>query len=147
MDFKERILRSYPEEFSAMGIGKVPLPFYMTYPDYQGNAGDTSAIRDLEYLQQTYPAEVRKYQRKIVEILDKMDYEGSMIYDEYPDRASMRRLADSIVKVLKNEGASKEEQEMGREEWKKTEAIVQVLLCDEIYKRRHGRKRRGYIKF
>lgn len=147
MDFKERILRSYPEEFSAMGAGKVPLPFYMTYPDYQGNAGDTSTIRDLEYLQQTYPAEVRKYQRKIAEILDKMDYEGSMIYDEYPDRASMWRLADSIVKILKNEENSREEQTMSKEEWKKTEAIVQVLLCDEIYKRRHGRKRMGFIKF
>lgn len=147
MDFKERILRSYPEEFSAIGAGRIPLPFYMTYPDYQSNAGDASTVRDLEYLQQTYPSEVRKYQRKIVEILDKMDYEGSMIYDEYPDRASLRRLADSIVKVLKNEEDSKNDQIMSKEEWKKIEAIVQVLLCDEIYKRRHGRKRKGFIKF
>jgi len=147
MDFKERILRSYPEEFSAIGAGRIPLPFYMTYPDYQSNAGDASTVRDLEYLQQTYPSEVRKYQRKIVEILDKMDYEGSMIYDEYPDRASLRRLADSIVKVLKNEEDSKNDHIMSKEEWKKIEAIVQVLLCDEIYKRRHGRKRKGFIKF
>lgn len=142
MDFKERILRSYQGEFSAMGAGKSPLPFYMTYPDYQGSTGDASVVRDLEYLQQTFPTEVRKYQRKIAEILDRMDYEGSMIYDEYPDKASMWRLADSIVKVLKNE-ESPEEQTMSEEEWKKIEAIVQVLLCDEIYKRR----KISYIKF
>lgn len=152
MDFKERILRSYPEEFSAVSAGKIPLPFYMTYPDHQGKAyqrkaDDTSVVRDMEYLQQTYPLEVRRYQQKIAEILDKMDYEGSMIYDEYPDRASLWRLADSIVKVLKNEESSKEERMMSNEEWKKVETMVQILMCDEIYKRRHGRKRMGFVKF
>ena len=65
---------------------KKPLPFYMTHPGYFGPGKENTVLRDLEYLQQTYPLEVRKYQRRVAEILDKMDYEGSMIYDEYPDR-------------------------------------------------------------
>jgi hypothetical protein len=143
MDFKERILRSYPEEFTAVASDRIPLPFYMTYPYYTEDTDNTSIVRDLEYLQQMYPTELKKYQRKIMNILDKMDYEGSMIYDEYPDRASLRRLAESILSILKEEA---ETTDISDKEWEKTGEIVQVLLCSEIYKRRHGRKRTGFIK-
>ena len=60
------------------------LPFYMTYPLPMYYQEEDSIIRDLEYLQQMYPAEAKRYQKVIAGILDKLDYEGSMIYDEYP---------------------------------------------------------------
>lgn len=145
MDFKERIMRMYPDEFNGMEVTKFPVPFYMAYPGYAYN-DETSAIKDLEYLQQTYPSEVRKYMAKITQILDKLDYNGSFMYDEYPDRSSLWRLSDSVVRILKDE-EEKEEAKMSPEEWKKVESIVQILLCNEIYKRRHGRKRMGFIKF
>ena len=50
-----------------------------------------------------YPGEVRRCQRRIAEILDKYDYEGSMIYDEYPDRLSLFRIADTISTILEQE--------------------------------------------
>ena len=87
-------------------------------------------LRDLEYLQQMYPADVKRCQRRIAEVLDKADYEGSMIYDEYPDKCSLRALASSIFTVMKNE-----------EENPPSEDMIQVLLFNEIYKRRHGGRR------
>ena len=63
----------------------VARPFFMTLPGYPGRMDEKEILNDLEYLQQTYPGEVRRCQRRIAEILDKYDYEGSMIYDEYPD--------------------------------------------------------------
>mgnify|MGYP001700307872 FL=1 len=66
--------------------------------------------------------------------MDKYDYEGSMIYDEYPDRFSLYRIADTIGKILE------------RESGKVSGDLIQVLVCDEIYKRRHGGKR-GMIAF
>lgn len=116
-----------------------PLPFYMTHPGYFGSAQAGAALQDLEYLQQTYPREVRRYQGRIAEILDKMDYEGSMIYDEYPDCYSIRRLADTIIHILRQEEAESGEGGMSREEWNVMRNMVQVLLCNEIYKRRHTR--------
>lgn len=92
-------------------------------------------LQDLEYLQQTWPDQVRRCQKRIAQILDKADYEGSMIYDEYPDRYSLQALAKSMQKVLETE----EENAPG-------EDMIQVLLCGEIYKRRHG-GRRGSISF
>lgn len=124
-----------------------PLPFYMTHPDYFGPGKDNTVLQDLEYLQQTYPGEVKKYQRKVAQILDKLDYEGSMIYDEYPDRYCLQRLAKSIIKVLQNEEREAQpEIPTSHEKWIWLEDMVQVLLCNEIYKRRHGGKR-GYFVF
>ena len=50
-----------------------PLPFFMTYPGYLGMGQERKALKDFEYLQQTYPAKVKEYQRRVAEILDKLD--------------------------------------------------------------------------
>lgn len=109
------------------------LPFYMTYPLPMYYQEEDSIIRDLEYLQQMYPAEAKRYQKMISSILDRLDYEGSMIYDEYPDKCSIGALTSSMLRVLQNE-----------EEDPPTEGMIQVLLCNEIYKRRHGGRRGRY---
>ena len=51
------------------------LPFYMTYPLPMYYQEEDAIIRDLEYLQQMYPAEAKKYQKTIACILDHLDYE------------------------------------------------------------------------
>ena len=108
---------------------------------------EKTVLRDLEYLQQAYPNEVKRYQRKIAEILDKFDYEGSMIYDEYPDRYGLQRMAGSIINVLKRENKElPEEEQIPEEKWLWLEDMILVLLCHEVYKRRHGGQQ-GFIKF
>ena len=113
---------------------KGPLPCYMTYPDYYGPGREAQLLQDLEYLQQLYPNDVKRYQRRISEILDKTDYEGSMIYDEYPDKYSLLALAGSMRKVLEIE-----------EEKAPEESMIQVLLFNEVYKRRHGGRRGSFF--
>lgn len=124
-----------------------PLPFYMTYPGYFGPGNESTALRDLEYLQQMYPREVKQYQRKVAEILDKMDYEGSMIYDEYPDRYGLQRMARTVIQVMQNEEKVTEpENPTSAEKWEWLEDMIQVLLFHEVYKRRQG-GRRGFRMF
>ena len=139
MDWKPKAIHSYP--------GNMPLPFFMTYQGYTGAEQEKALLRDLEYLQSAYPNDVKRYQRKISDILDKFDYEGSMIYDEYPDCWGLRRMAGSIIKILQNEEERlPEEERTPNEKWEWLEELVVVLLCHEIYKRRHGRTR-GFIRF
>ena len=106
----------------------VSRPFFMTLPGYPGRMDENEILNDLEYLQQTYPGEVRRCQRRIAEILDKYDY------DEYPDRLSLFRIADTISTILEQEAE------------KVSKDLIHVLVCNEIYKRRHG-GRRGMIAF
>ncbi|MCI9141789.1 MAG: hypothetical protein HFH87_04090 [Lachnospiraceae bacterium] len=134
MEFHSKLLQPLPENKVRGWNG--PLPFYMTYPDYQASNREAMLLQDLEYLQQMYPNDVRRYQRRIAEMLDKADYEGSMIYDEYPDRYSLLALTKSICSVLEKE----EEKAPG-------EDMIQILLFNEVYKRRHGGHRGNFYFF
>lgn len=131
MEFHSKLLQPLPEDKVRGWNG--PLPFYMTYPDYRGAENEARLLRDLEYLQQMYPGDVRRCQRRIAEILDRTDYEGSMIYDEYPDRCSLQALAGSMCRILESEEGNPPAEEM-----------IQVLLFNEIYKRRHGGRRGSF---
>ena len=123
------------------------LPFYMAYSAPYFMQEEDSVLRDLEYLQQLYPAQAKQLQKRIAEILDCMDYEGSLLYDEYPDKWQLYRLGDYIVEILR-----REEEDSGDgghttpEKWECIKDMVQIVLYYEIYKRRHG-SRRGFLKF
>lgn len=104
---------------------------------------EDTVMRDLEYLQEMYPAEAKKYRKVIVDVLDRLDYEGSMIYDEYPDRWQIYRLTQIIVDRIKEQAA---ESGGSATDVAGLEELVQVLLCGEIYRRRHS-NRNGVLKF
>lgn len=124
------------------------LPFYMTYPLPLYYQEEDTAMRDLEYLQQMYPVEAKKYQKAIAGILDKLDYEGSMIYDEYPDKWQMYRLSQNVLDVIKRqEEAENPDVVIPKERLDTIFDLVQIILCYEVYKRRHCRKHNGILKF
>ncbi len=131
------------------------LPFYMSYPFPVNYGSEDAVMRDLEYLQQMYPTEAKRYQKRISSILDKMDYDGSVIYDEFPDRWSLYRMAESILRILRQEETAKIAKEKGKgeeeipeEKWEWLFDMIQILLFYEIYKRRYERNRRsGFLKF
>jgi len=122
------------------------LPFYMAYPLPLYYQEEDTVTRDLEYLQQMYPLEAKKYQKSIAKILDQLDYEGSMIYDEYPDRWQIYRLTQIIVDEIKKMDHDKQEEETQEKDWDRITEFVQVLLCYEIYRKRHS-NRNGILKF
>lgn len=129
-----------------MDRGKI-LPFYMTYPLPLYYEDEHEMIKDMEYLQGQHPIEIRMLQGEIAGMLNLMDYSGSMIYDEYPDRFLLQRhgkdMADKIRKKYKDD---KENPVWKMLEWDGFEEIVMLLLHQEILKRRH-RKNRGYLRF
>ena len=129
------------------------MPFYMTYPLPMYYEDENSIIRDLEYLQHIYPAQAKRYQKVISNILDKLDYEGSMIYDEFPDRWQLYKLSTDILDRIRREEEKDKESdsenggsEASLEKWKWTGDLIQILLFYEIYKRRHN-TRRGILRF
>lgn len=128
------------------------LPFYMAYPNITKEQTGDSIVRDLEYLQQMYPIEIKRYQKRVAELLDRVDYEGSMIYDEYPDRYTLERLARSIVDIIQNEakksGTMNHQVNIKSSEKSFDELynIIFILLNDEVLKRRHGGRRSFYYR-
>jgi len=135
MDFQTQM-----NDFSLSGA---PLPYYLAYSGepcafIRNMPTGDNAAGDFEYFRRTYPVLVAKYQRRVEEILDRIDYEGSMIYDEYPDRLSLNLLADTVGRLLDAEESGK--QEAQQEPDPLLRGLIQVLVCNEIYRRRHRSK-------
>lgn len=120
------------------------LPFYMAYPLPLYYQEEDTVTRDLEYLQQMYPAEAKRYQKIISGILNQMDYEGSVIYDEYPDKWQLYRLTNVVMDKIRHMEA--EVSAADEKQWGHIEEFVQILLYYEIYKKRHT-NHKGILKF
>ncbi len=121
------------------------LPFYMTYPLPLFYEEEDAVMRDLEYLQEMYPREARRYQQKVARLLDRFDYDGSVIYDDFPDRLAVYKIAQDIMAVVEQE-EKEAEREIASEKLPEITEIVHILLCNEIYKRRRT-KGNGAIQF
>ncbi len=70
-----------------------------------------------------------------------------MIYDEYPDKWQLYKLSKDITDRIRRED-EKADPECGDvpEKWEWMGDLIQILLCYEIYKRRHNSKR-GILRF
>lgn len=69
------------------------LPFYKTFPfmDYYKN--EDAFAKDLGMIKDMYPLDTAMIQSAVEQRMDELEYEGSFIYDEVPDRQrlSMRQ--------------------------------------------------------
>lgn len=96
----------------------------------------TELTRDYYYSNKDYlyPGEVLPIQEIVEEFCDRMEYDGSLMYDEYPDKTSIERMVQKICQ----EKACQENKGID-DKW--MNALVQVLLCSEISFRRERRCR------
>lgn len=78
---------------------------------------------------------VQHIQEKIEEECDLMDYEGSRLYDEYPDKYMIYHLSCKIRESMEPEISTQAIREDFLDE------LIQVMLCQEISRRRCRRYR------
>ena len=104
MDFNQR-----DYFFQMQQLRQMPYSLMYPYPDLYMSEMETE--RDLQYLQQMYPADAKRMQKKVEEACDKLEYEGSMMYDEYPDRVSMMLICDRIANEMAREDAERQARE------------------------------------
>lgn len=70
--------------------------------------GLSETIRDFEYFSMLCPGKLRGIQAEVKAVCDRLDYQGSPIYDEYPDRVAMEQLSQGIARRV-SEHLSEEE--------------------------------------
>lgn len=124
------------------------LPFYMSYPLPIAFEDDRDMVKDLEYLQQMYPIGSKRLLAEVNKALSILDYEGSMIYDQYPDRFMLYKMGKDILESLrKNPVKEKEDEQLAKLlAWDGIDELILVILFFEVLKRRHQNKG-GYLKF
>jgi hypothetical protein len=89
-----------------------PLPFYMTYPYADMYSQEWILEQEMEKMKSYYPKNAAMVQRCVEDACDRIEYEGSMMYDEYPDRLMMSQMCDHIYNRVKEESARLEMTEL-----------------------------------
>ena len=123
------------------------LPYYMAYPMTLDYDDERNERMDFEYLKSMYPEIVKNVLPYVEEECDRMAYESSMIYDQYPDKLQLRMMCGRICENIKRNkklfrsesmaGISSDTDHGGR--WLRD--LVEVMLYQELYRRRSGRRR------
>ncbi len=96
MDYKQDVFYRTPQQ----NMSKIP--FYMAYPMQTVYMEELEYARDLDKLKGMYPREVRAIQEMVEDECDKMEYEGSLMFDEYPDRVMVNRIVKRIYDASAN---------------------------------------------
>ena len=109
-------------------------PFYVAYAN--------PALYDGERIQEQfalmksyYPEAAGRIQEKVEEECQLLDYEGSRLYDEYPDKFMLHQLCRQIRTQVEGETAAQGVPDSLMDD------LIQVLLCQEISRRRCRRHR------
>ena len=146
--------------FRMQQSGGYNFPFYMAYPMQDVYLSEIEYERDRERLKEMYPKEAKRIQRVVEEECDKMEYDGSLMFDEYPDRVMVQKLCDNIYNKVYDNTTAEVETEQYRDRRpgggfpppppppprrdRGGRDLIEILLVDEMFRRRcrHNRCRR-----
>lgn len=146
--------------FRMQQSGGYKIPFYMAYPMQDVYLSEIEYERDRERLKEMYPREAKRIQKVVEEECDKMEYDGSLMFDEYPDRVMVQKLCDDIYKKVYEDQKAEVETEQYRDRRpgggnppppppprrrdQGGRDLIEILLFDEMFRRRcrHHRCRR-----
>lgn len=81
--------------------------------------------RDRDYMLQIYPSKARLIMVLIEDSCDRLEYEGSSMFAEYPDKDTIRGIADRIYDKVKY-----------RDDDDSLRHLIEVMLCNEFFLRR-----------
>ena len=103
-------------------------------------------MKESDFISRGYTSEEAKtILGYVVSYLELVDYEGSIIYDEYPDRIGIYRIVLAILEQIK-QVADKQGIQLSREKELWTVDMIKLVLYQEIFRRRYEKKN-GYLKF
>ncbi len=148
------------------------VPYYMAYPMPFSYDDERTEQMDFEYLKSMYPDAAKRLMPYVEEECDRMEYENSMVYDQYPDKLQLklmcRRVYDNVRKherIFAEEEAAAEPYgepesgagvnsqtdrrrrpcrvgECGRTDTLSLRDFIEIMLYQELYKRRCDYRRR-----
>lgn len=95
-------------------------------PEYMEDEMDTRRLREL------YPLMARRLQPYVEEVCMGLEYSGSMMYDEYPDRLSLLKKAKEVWE------RAEAGEDFGEKKpaWEQLQDLIGVLLLQEMMRRR-----------
>lgn len=110
-------------------------PFYVTSANPRIFQDEQMMEKEFQLMKSYYPEMSGIIQRKVEEECEYLDYEGSRMYDEYPDKFMLYHTCQKIRKNVEPEMKAQGVSERFLDE------MIQVLLYQEMGRRRCRRHR------
>ena len=101
-------------------------PFYVAYANPALYDGERIQEQEFALMKSYYPEAAGRIQEKVEEECQLLDYEGSRLYDEYPDKFMLHQLCRQIRTQVEGETAAQGVPDSLMDD------LIQVLLCQEI---------------
>ena len=147
----------------------VKMPYYMAHPIPFSYDDARTERMDFEYLKSMYPDTAKRILPYVEEECDRMEYENSMVYDQCPDKLQLRlmcrRVYDNVRKHermffgdeedaglsgldgdqetgISGTAREREHDRDGRSKSPSLRDFIEVMLYQELYKRRCDHRRR-----
>ena len=135
------------EHGAAGGSDGRKLPCYMTFPFSENLSAESENERDMQRMAELYPPAARRLWPQVEDTCDRWEYDGSAMYAQYPDRIWIHREAERIGRQLAEE-AQKDENDGTNTRAQALTEMAELLLLQEIYRRRCRRRRvRGHFVY
>ena len=112
-------------------------PFFTAQPLWGWNSREQQDAREWQRMQSYYSRTASDLQRLVEAECDRMDYRGSILYDEFPDRLMMEHICRNIARQYDRENSGENEKKAEDE----LLDLIGVLLYNEMFRRRSRRKR------
>ena len=107
-------------------------PYVPTYPPALGSQKLMELEADNSYLKYLYPKITRQISEFVEEECDKMEYEGSLMFDVFPDNIALQLMAAGIAGEF-----TKKYPDSYPEEGRLLRDMIEVVLYHEIMYRRN----------
>ncbi len=119
---------------------------YGSFSDYRNLWNSPERMEDeadAKRLRELYPLMARRLAPYVEEVCDELEYPGSMMYDEYPDRLSLLRKCREVWE------RAKATEDFGEKEpdWEELRDLTGVLLLQEMMRRRRRKREKGIDTF
>ena len=115
-----------------------PMPFYMAYPIPYLYDQEKEQDRDLQVMKSFYSGTAMQIQNLVEQECDRMEYDGSMMYDECPDPGEIHRQALRIQEHIRKEDPDDPEEGT---DTSRLQDLIETLLFQEMHRRRRRRRR------
>lgn len=145
------------------------MPYYMAYPMPFSYDDERTERMDFEYMKSMYPDTAKRILPYVEEECDRMEYENSMVYDQCPDKLQLRLMCRRVYENVKKHesiffqaeeeaggtgisggretgisGTARDREcsRSGRNNSPSLRDLIEVMLYQELYKRRCDHRRR-----
>lgn len=154
MDFDRN--SQYPFRHMGYGFREMPhayepVPYYLAYPYSIQRQENEDEELDMEKVKEMFPEIGRKIQPLIEEECDKMEYDGSIMFDEYPDKVMVQKIVLTIYRMLPDENKMEENDEENEifatncincnRRGSTLQDLITVMLFQEMHRRRCRHRR------